>query len=242
MENNPVLLQHNNFSSTLMSLNGETLYQFNEKKIYPSASLIKLPIMLYIFDQRLHDLDTIITIDEKVEGAGVSPYLSQTEYTVHDLVTLMIIVSDNRATNTLIEWIGLDTLNAYFLRNNLGATKLQRKMMDTERRALGYDNFTSAQDIFHTLSLIKSHEQFKAMFQIMKQQLLKDKTLMYLTDETIEFGTKTGDFDNVHHDAGIVRFKDNEIIFVVLTDHDGAQFIHQAFHDLGLYLQSLIKS
>ncbi|MFC6293081.1 serine hydrolase [Macrococcus epidermidis] len=242
MENNPVLLQHNNFSSTLMSLNGDIVYKSNEKQVYPSASLIKLPIMLYIFDQRLHDLETIIPIDEKVEGAGVSPYLSQTEYTVHDLVTLMIIVSDNRATNTLIEWIGMDTLNAYFLRNNLGDTKLQRKMMDTERRALGYDNFTSAHDIFQTLSLIKSHEQFKAMFQIMKQQLLKDKTLMYLTDETIEFGTKTGDFDNVHHDAGIVRFQDNEIIFVVLTDYDDAQFIHQAFHDLGLYFQSLIKS
>lgn len=242
MENNPVLLQHNNFSSTLMALNEEIVYQFNEKQVYPSASLIKLPIMLYIFDQRLHNLDTIIPIDEKVEGAGVSPYLSHTEYTVHDLVTLMIIVSDNRATNTLIEWIGIDTLNAYFLRNNLGDTKLQRKMMDTERRALGYDNFTSAHDIFHTLSYIRSHEQFEAMFQIMKQQLLKDKTLMYLTDETIEFGTKTGDFDHVHHDAGIVRYKDNEIIFVVLTDYDDTQLIHQSFHDLGLYFQSLVKS
>lgn len=242
MDNNPVLLQHNNFSSTLMSLNGDIVYKFNETQVYPSASLIKLPIMLYIFDQHLHDLETIIGIDKKVEGAGVTPYLSQTEYTVHDLVTLMIIVSDNRATNTLIEWIGMDVLNAYFLRNNLGDTKLQRKMMDTERRALGYDNFTSAHDIFHTLSLIKSHEQFKAMFQIMKQQLLKDKTLMYLTDETTEFGTKTGDFDHVHHDAGIVRFQDNEIIFVVLTVHDDAQFIHHSFHDLGLYFQSLIKS
>lgn len=242
MDNKPVLLQHNNFSSTLISLNGEIVYKFNEKKVYPSASLIKLPIMLYIFDQRLHDLDTIIPIDKKVEGAGVTPYLSHTDYTVHDLITLMIIVSDNRATNTLIEWIGMNNLNAYFLRNNLSDTKLQRKMMDTERRALGYDNFTSSHDIFHTLSLIKSHAQFETMFQIMKQQLLKDKTLMYLTDETIEFGTKTGDFDNVHHDAGIVRFKDNEIIFVVLTDYNDAQFIHQSFHDLGLYFHSLIKS
>ncbi|WP_414050668.1 serine hydrolase [Macrococcus animalis] len=242
MNHNQLFLQNNNFSSTLISMNGELLFKSDASRVFPSASLIKLPIMLYIFDERIRDLDRIIPIDTKVEGAGVTPYLTQTAYTVLDLVTLMIIASDNRATNTLIEWIGIESLNKYFLRNNLRDTILQRKMMDTKRRSEGLDNFTTSQDMFQTLTLIQNHPQFESMYQIMKQQLLKDKTLMYLTDESIEFGTKTGDYDHVHHDAGIVRFKDNVINFVVLTDNDETIQIHQAFHDFGLYLQELVKS
>lgn len=242
MKHEQLFLQHNNFSSTLISMNNEILYEFNTSNVYPSASLIKLPIMLYIFDQRLNDLDSLIQIDVKVEGAGVTPYLTPSIYTILDLVTLMIIVSDNRATNTLIEWIGMETLNDYFLSNNLKDTILQRKMMDTERRAAGFDNFTTAQDMFHTLTLIKQHTQFEAMFRVMKQQLLKDKSLMYVTDETVEFGTKTGDYDHVHHDAGFVRFNDNIITFVILSENDDTKMIHHAFHDFGLYLQALVKS
>lgn len=208
--------------------------------LFPSASLIKLPIMLYVYEHLYDALDQKLALDSPVEGSGPSPYLSHQYYTIHDLVTLMIIASDNTATNTIIEYIGLDTLNHYFMENHWSATILNRKMMDIERRLAGFDNMTSAADMMAIVTAIYRHQHFEDMFTMMKRQQLKEKIRLYIVDSNIETGSKSGEFDQTRHEVGIMRYDSNILLFACLTDHPDPIKTHQAFHSFGLVLKDIV--
>ena len=74
--------------------------------------------------------------------------------TLRDCATLMIILSDNTATNLLIDYLGIEKINNEIRRLGMQKTALQRKMMDAEAKARGLDNFTSAQDVHVILAAI----------------------------------------------------------------------------------------
>ena len=242
---NHLFFSNNDSIAFSFKKNDTLIHHYNKNKLFPSASLIKVPIMYYIFAERYHDLNLQLTLDTAVEGAGVTPYLTQKSYPVKDLVTLMIILSDNLATNTLIEWIGIEQVNQFMQSIGLSQTKLQRKMMDFDAIREGKDNFTSMHDMNLLLDNIIQHPHFEEMFDIMKHQLCKDKTLMYLDQynatEWMEIGTKTGDLSTVFHEVGIIRTKDNIATFVALTTGDDAPLLHQAFHTFGLILPQLMR-
>ncbi|MGH9161590.1 MAG: serine hydrolase [Vicinamibacteraceae bacterium] len=100
-----------------------------------TASTIKLPILCTLeslvtqgkvkWDERL-----VLAPEDKVSGSGVLQSLADdTDLTVRNLAILMIIVSDNSATNLLIDRIGADTVNAYLDSIGLTTTRLNRKIL-----------------------------------------------------------------------------------------------------------------
>jgi beta-lactamase class A len=103
-----------------------------------TASTIKLPILCTLqslvaqgkvkWDERL-----VLAPDDKVSGSGVLQSLAErTDLTVRNLAILMIIVSDNTATNLLIDRIGADTVNDYLDSLGLTKTRLNRKIIGDE--------------------------------------------------------------------------------------------------------------
>ncbi len=66
--------------------------------------------------------------------------------TVKDVGYLMICLSDNTATNILIDYIGMDKINECIKEKGFTGTVLGRKMMDAEARKAGKDNFTTPKD------------------------------------------------------------------------------------------------
>lgn len=111
------------------------LYNYKENDIFVSASVIKIPIMLAMLDQVMNNnnilLEDEIEIDEsdilydnKCFKKGIY------KYNVNDLITWMIIESDNSSTNILIKYLGLDKINRYFKKIGLKDTKLERLMLD----------------------------------------------------------------------------------------------------------------
>ena len=84
----------------------------NSQAVFQSASLIKIPILLSVlFANNKGEVDIrkqfTITNENKVGGSGVLQALSNgLTLSVKDLMTLMIIVSDNTATNLLIDLLG----------------------------------------------------------------------------------------------------------------------------------------
>ena len=114
--------------------NNTILYSYKEKDIFVSASIIKIPIMLAMLDQVMNKnvlLENEIEIDEsdilydnKCFKKGIY------KYNVNDLITRMIIESDNSSTNILIKYLGLDKINKYFKEIGLEDTKLERLMLD----------------------------------------------------------------------------------------------------------------
>ncbi|WP_165981097.1 serine hydrolase [Macrococcus lamae] len=236
-----LFFEENKTKAVILADDNKVLYSdYQADMQFPSASLIKLPIMLYIYTFLYDELDRSLQLDTRIEGCGPSPYLSVNEYCIRDLVTLMIISSDNTATNTLIKYIGMNQLNHYFMENNWSYTVLNRKMMDTERRLSGFDNMTSANDMMSILKMITAHEHFEEMFNIMKHQQLKEKIRLYIDDSAVEIGTKSGEFDHVRHEVGIIRSNDKVLLFVCMTDHPDSIKIHQAFHSFGLMLVDII--
>ena len=196
----------------------------NEKDVFPSASLIKLPIMIEGFMQSLSgilELDEVISVKNipKVGGAGIVQYMSPQSYiSIHDLLTLMIIVSDNMATNYLIERLGMESINRRCQQLEMSKTVLQRKMMDQQARERKMDNYTSPLDIIRCLKAIQNDKNQSGKRILSHQQLL-DKLPYYLGKNcSIRIANKTGELDRVEHDCAIMEFEDEIIYVAVLTD------------------------
>lgn len=88
--------------------------ELNPEMVFPAASMIKVPIMYEIMRQTAAgklslDETLVVTSGYRTGGAGILKELRpDITMTVRELVTLMIIVSDNIATNMLIDLAGMN--------------------------------------------------------------------------------------------------------------------------------------
>ena len=193
-------------------------YEWNAAAVHPSASVIKMFLMAYIFqlekEGKLSLTDRVV-IDPSVmaESCGVLYYLKDVkQMTVRDLMELMIIVSDNAATNLLTALVGMENLQGWLKDElHLSATKWRRMMMDFEAARRGLQNDTSAEEVADLLEKIYrgelvSEKAGKAMLQILKEQQFDDLIPFYLNEFLPEHSIahKSGGLENVVHDAGIV--------------------------------------
>jgi beta-lactamase class A len=140
---------------------------------------------------------------------------------IRELLEFMITVSDNTATNKIIEILGLDYINARFKKIGLNNTKLMRKMMDFSRRHNGVENYTSSRDIVCILEKIYRKEltsdEFSEMaISFLKDQQVNDRLPRYLPKEVV-VAHKTGLERRVVHDAGIVFTPRGNYIICVLV-------------------------
>lgn len=209
-------------------LNKNNGFSINGDKKVLSASMIKLLIlaelMKKISENKFSLSDTIMIADSmKTGGDGVLKELNTGHhFTLKELATLMIIVSDNQATNILIDFLGMENINQLGKELRLKKTFLGRKMMDIEARKKGYDNYTCADDISSLLKLIyqeklinKEASQF--MLDILLRQQQGERLQRYLPSD-IKIAHKCGDLDNLENDGGIIWLGDRAYILVVLTN------------------------
>ena len=204
-------------------------------EVFSSASLIKVPILLAVLDylERYNEsLDQVIVIapDSWVDFSVISEQRLETS-TLYELLVWMIVTSDNTATNVLIDFIGMDTLNKYFRKIGLKQTKIQRKMMDFERFAKGFDNVTTARDMAQIFTHIYRQNLLTPSFSalaidILSRQRVYESLKRYLVDD-VKMAHKTGGLDTVDHDVGIVYSNKKDYIIGVfiteVTDNTDAQ-------------------
>jgi beta-lactamase class A len=196
---------------------------------YSAASLIKLPILLEGFRQiqegKLNPTE-IITVPqaEKVGGAGILSHLSQhSKLTIQDLLTLMIIVSDNTATNLLIDRIGMTSVSEICKRLGLKQTQLNRKLMDFDALQSGFDNYMSASDALICMKAIDKDEMFdvnrrESMLNMLHNQQFNQKLPAKINREHVYVANKTGELPGVEHDCAILRHKEHTVYAAVLIE------------------------
>lgn len=196
-----------------------------------AASLIKIPILMAAFKQvqtgKLKLTDRF-SIDEKsrVAGAGVLQFIDcKTSFSFSDLLTLMIIVSDNTATNKVIEIIGMESVDDFCVGQGLSRTKLERKMMDFRSAEAGFENSTSVHDMVTCLKLLDedksvlfTNENKRLMLDILHGQQLLDKLPFYMDLESVKVANKTGELPGVEHDCGIVSLGETNLFIAVMAD------------------------
>lgn len=192
-----------------------------------SASTIKLVIMAELM-ARIHagaltlDQKIVITPEMKTGGDGILKELEPGHaFTLKEIMTLMIIVSDNQATNILIDLLGMDAINIRAKTMGLQNTVLGRKMMDSEARKQGRDNYISANDISSILKSIYDGTLIDAassqiMLDILLRQQQSGRLQLYLPEE-VPVAHKCGDLDYLENDGGIIYVEGHPYILVVLT-------------------------
>jgi beta-lactamase class A len=206
--------------------NGQKL-EINPHMVFPSASMIKIPIMYEIMRQAANgqiNLDQTLIVSNEVRtgGAGILKELRpEISMTIRELVTLMIILSDNIATNMLIQLLGMDAINKTMKDLGLQSTVLRRLMMDFEAAAAGKENDTSPADLALIFTAIYNHigvppDYGVLMLDILKRQQVKDKLPFYLPEETV-IAHKTGTLPGVEHDGGILFLPGGPYLICILT-------------------------
>lgn len=228
--------------------------EVNDAEKFSAASLIKVPILIEGFRQHDHG---ILTLEEylpaspskRVGGAGVLQALSEDlKLKVIDLMALMIIVSDNTATNLLVDRLGKNEINHCMKALNLQNTELNRKMMDFEAMRNGLDNFTTANDMVTCLKVIDQHhflskESSEKAFGIMEKQQFTNKLSNSVDFEMIQVASKTGELPGVEHDCAIFKHGGKTIYAAVLIDQlsnqdEGRQTLVQIGSLLSRYMMN----
>lgn len=202
----------------------------NEDKLFPSASLVKVPIMATIFSlsaEKSLNLQQRLVLANKcrVLGSGrIKDYAAGTKFNIDYLIEAMITESDNTAANMLIDYLGLEQLNNYFKKLGLNNTNIARKMMDFKNRQEGIENFTSVRDVAYLLEEIYNNKLINKDFsqkclEILKKQKARDRIPAKLPANTV-VAHKTGLEKGVCHDAGIVFTPNGDFLICVLTRHN----------------------
>lgn len=201
---------------------GEAL-TYNEKLVVPSASLIKIPIMIEAFRQIKSGIlrpDTRLSVKpDEVVGFSVLEFLdSNNTYTPMDLIKLMIVYSDNTAANILIDLLGMERINTCIRELGLQETTLQRKMMDTESRKNGKENLTAAAEMADIMIRLEGGEildpvSSSQMLDIMKGQADECIMRVDLPDEIL-IARKSGELENLNHEVAIVYGENYKYLYV----------------------------
>ncbi len=201
------------------------LLKYDENRIFPSASLIKILIMVEALERvekGEYSLYEKIKVKEndRVDYSIISE-LKLEEYPLIDLITLMIILSDNTATNVLIELLGYEEINERAKKLGCNNTVLRRKMMDFEAAREGRENVTSPMDMalimekIYNKSII-SPKMCELMTQILTRQKHRDMLPRYILDE-VTIAHKTGELSGLNHDIGIFYLQNIHYLIGVFT-------------------------
>ena len=222
---------------------------------FESASTIKIFVLGCLYDQAEQgkaSLDEVLTYEDRhfVDGSGMIRSLGPgAKLRAGDVATLMIICSDNIATNMLIDYLGLDTINAFIRSIGCSATTLHRRLAsDNWSQPLGT---ITPRDMGHFFALLARGELVspaacQAMRTILRQHhyntMLAGNLPPYYTDaeesgadpDLIYTASKSGSMDACRNDGGLVHTPYGDYV-VVLMCKDFANKLEVNDHPAFLY-------
>jgi beta-lactamase class A len=191
---------------------GHELFCEREDEAFPSASVIKLPLVMTLYADaaagRL-DLDQRVPVGDRVDGSGVLRHMRDVDaLSLRDLAMLSIIVSDNTATNRLIERVGVERVAARLAEWGCPRTRLARKMYDFEAAKRGLENLMTPRETASLLArLVRGECADRATSDAVVAVLAEcqDRTMLrrYLPYAT-KVPHKTGTLDESRNDAAII--------------------------------------
>ena len=200
-----------------------------------AASVIKIPIMVTAFRDfaagALDPEETVEILPEmKMPSCGALSYMHDgLRVTVMDLVTLMIILSDNTATNILIDRLTPGHVNETMAALGIPGICLRRRLFEPALSARGIQNTITARGVGTLLERMAQGELLgeaddNAMVSILLDQRLNGKLPFYLHGEGVRCAHKTGEDDGITHDAGIIYAKRPFVICMLSNEVDVPAF------------------
>jgi beta-lactamase class A len=210
-------------------------YSLNPDEVMPTASLIKLPVMVETYWQVSEGkvkLETTLTLkkDDKVPGSGIltKHFSDGATFPLRDAMRLMIAFSDNTATNLVLDQIGIPSTNVRMDSLGLRNTKINAKVFKgsttsidpegTKKYGLGS---TTANEMVKLLEMIDagkvvSPKSCEEMLNHLKA--CEDKTtLARFLPSGMGLAFKTGAVNDARTAAGIAYTKLGPVALCILT-------------------------
>ena len=208
----------------------------NADRVFPTASSIKLAILLELYrqDQEARagtqgkaKLDDVYNFDLKdlVEDSQIMAGLTAgaTRLTNRDLAQFMVAVSDNAATNILYDRVGKENVNAMLRGLGLSKMTLRRKMMDVAAARRGEENVATPREMVLLLEAIHREKVLnkESSAEFIKQlSTSKDSYIPRYLPARIQVANKPGSLDAVRTDSGIVFVQNRPFAISVMTAWD----------------------
>jgi beta-lactamase class A len=206
---------------------GHTLF-VNPDEILPQASSIKIAVLAELYHQhqegklKLEDPYTVnaadLVPDSNIMG-GLTPGV--TRVTNRDLATMMIAVSDNSATNVLIDRVGMENVNASLEGLGLHQVRLRRKMMDLKAAGEGRENVATPREM---MTLLDALFRNKVLNQVLTDDFFKmlatpkDSWIPRYLPEDLKVANKPGSLEGVRTDSGVI-FASRPYILCIMTTY-----------------------
>ncbi len=205
-----------------------TRFAYRADEIFKSASCIKIAIMIELFrriDAGEFSLEQtyVLKEEDKVPGSGVLQQLhAGIELTLRDVCYLMISISDNPATNILINHVGMEQVNATMRSLGLEHSVLGRPMRGRPANADEKENLATPAEFALLLNHIlegtaASAESCMAMMELLRLQS-NDRRIGRFVPEGVMWGSKTGSYTTVVNDVGFVSTPDGPLVVAVFTE------------------------
>ena len=220
----------------------------NAEAVFPTASTIKVAVLVRLLvaaQQGEVDLATPVAVDqlEQVLGSGVVAYLDgPVTLSLLNHANLMIMVSDNTATNACIDAAGMDATNALMASLGLQQTLLRRKMMDQLAAVRELENVATPAELVALMAHLHAGRPHPEAARQSLEILSKPKNgpLRKAIPEAIAVASKPGWVDGARCDAGIVYLARRPYAVALMTNYttcdalaherwliDTAQIIHR---------------
>ena len=224
--------QNGRFAVFIKDLNHQKTYELNSSEIFPSASLYKLAVMYKTFDALESgqikkddvvsekqsvldntlsqvedgDSDTARNVNEENSKEAIVGY--QVDYALSKMIT----ISDNYSAILLAQKLGWRETDLLMENEGFGEIDL----------VSGDGPTVSARSIGALLEKIYSNKAVSADASVQMKELLfgqrvNDRIPKYLPSFA-KVGHKTGELDQIRHDAGIIYGKNSNYIFVFLSE------------------------
>ena len=209
---------------------------------FPTASVIKVAVCCAVLQivadgyARLGERLPLPPVGGRVAGGGILKQLEVEDISLRDAIELMITLSDNVATNVLLDRIGVDAVNVWLDGVGLEQTRL-----------LGPVNFQSiTHDLSGGIGVSTPREQTKLLLGLARGELLTPELTEYLigvlgrqhyqdqiprwlpwnpyaqyheAEQPLTVANKTGELNGIRADAGLLRHSSaGTVALAVFTD------------------------
>jgi len=212
---------------SIRCLNNNKTISINGDNIFPTASSIKIHILTQLFT--LEDKGTIdlakrvrFTQDMYGAGSGVIHFLeNEPEFTILDIAILMMLVSDNTATNMCIDLAGMQETNNLIKDLGLSKTKLGRKMMDPDAINRGEENISTPNELTKMMELLYQKKPSPKVANNVLNIMSKPKSayLNKAIGPNTKIANKPGGMDKVRCDVGIVYLPNNPYAISIMSNY-----------------------
>jgi beta-lactamase class A len=219
----------------ILDLNTGQSFLLRPDEVFPQASSIKIAVLAELYhqaQQTAHGVSGKATLKDRyvVRSADIVPDSSilggltsgVSSLTNRDLATIMVAVSDNSATNVLIDRVGMG--NVVRLTESLGLahTQLRRKMMDIQAAAQGRENISTPREMMSLLEQIYRGKVIEApllddFFNVLATH--KESWIPRDLPADLKIANKPGELEGVRNDSGIVFVKNRPYVICVMTTY-----------------------